>query len=112
MNWNAPRYVPPPPIALGSPPDSHSLVLRAQRLLRWLVVLPDPGVLRAGPLGVVAAATAATGADAAAAGAGVRVATPAIIAITAITTAQRAKRSGRGAGRSRVLGIRFLPVRA
>ena len=34
MNWNAPRYSPPPPMAFGSPPDSHSLVDRAQRLSR------------------------------------------------------------------------------
>ena len=35
MNWKAPRYLPPPPIALGSPPDSHSLVRRAQRWSLW-----------------------------------------------------------------------------
>src|ERR671922_999113 len=33
-NWNAPRYFPPPPIAFGSLPDSHSAVWRAQRLSR------------------------------------------------------------------------------
>lgn len=34
VNWNAPRYKPPPPIALGLRPDSQSAVRRAQRLLR------------------------------------------------------------------------------
>src|SRR6476646_8241350 len=38
MNWNAPRYWPPPPTAFGSLPDSHSAVLFAQCLL-WREVL-------------------------------------------------------------------------
>ena len=29
MNWKAPRNWPPPPMAWGSPPDSHSAVERA-----------------------------------------------------------------------------------
>ena len=32
MNWKAPRYLPPPPIAWGSPPDSHCAVCLAQCL--------------------------------------------------------------------------------
>src|SRR5215216_6058364 len=51
VNWKAPRYSPPPPIASGSLPDSHSAVCRAQRLL-WREVrfhmrsyLPPPSPL-------------------------------------------------------------------
>src|SRR5688500_2950920 len=96
MNWKAPRYVPPPPIARGSPPDSHSLVRRAQRLLRrevfchQVAYLPELALVVSGssPVPIPPSEPSAD-------------ATPANIATTAMTTAQKAKRSGRGVGRSR-----------
>src|SRR5581483_2411862 len=50
MNWNAPRYRPPPPIAFGSLPDSHSAVLFAQCLLWREVFLHSRSYLPPPPL--------------------------------------------------------------